>query len=146
MISDLKDSGLSEYFYKVGMITHSYIDNYWRSNVFIKSKSPFIKIVVQLVDEKIVFDMVDKFFFLKILSEIDQDCQSKQEKLYADFISGYLGQDEWDIDIMLNVYLQKKKIDEKYRSEIICLFEKCVADNDLLSQLKKLKTIKKLVV
>ncbi len=129
-------------FYKTGIMIHSFIDQWWRDQIYIKSDSPYIRIIIQLVEEEIIFKMLDRANSIKSIEKFLSKEKSYLEGDVAFFlleIIKYLKNKKWNINCLIKLFAPSKNLTNKDALSLKKDFNIIKNEKELLNQLDKIK-------
>lgn len=133
------------FFYKTGALTHSFLDQWWRNQVYIESNNPYIKIIVQLVEEEIVFYKLDRInVAIKLRKALNGGVKGYLKKdchLFFGEIIKYLEKERWDMQPLIKIFASEKKLSNKDIDNLKTGVDNFRNNEKLLRQLKKAKKI-----
>ena len=143
-INEIKNKHLDSFDKSIeaGTLLHSFIDEWWRKNIYIKSESKFIGLALQLVDEEYSFNSINRdevikkingknFSYLNISDEII--------KKWILFVSKYLSRPNFDIEEIIQMISGIKQLDTKSIEEIINLTKELKNNSELNKKIQDLK-------
>jgi len=128
---------------ETGVIFHSFLDVWWRRQVFLASPSKFIGLALQIVDEEQAFVLIDRKIILKRVNEIQistfMSIPEPVVKKWLLLVSDYLSYDRFEVKRVVNLISAGKNYDSGVVDEILQLVDFVKNNKSVVDQMSELK-------
>ncbi|MFH1601621.1 MAG: hypothetical protein ABIB61_01555 [Candidatus Shapirobacteria bacterium] len=138
-----ENSSIADIAVKTGIVFHSFLDIWWRKQVYLASKSKFIGLALQIVDEEQAFSLFNRKAIIERIKKHGTVSFSNISELVVEkwisLVIDYLSQDQFDAKAIINLIARGKNYDTRISEEILGLVDVVKNDENTFNQITKLK-------
>jgi len=140
-----ENSNLTDIAIKTGIAFHSFIDIWWRKQVYLASTSRFIGLALQIVDEEQSFLLLDRKTAIERIKKLKVNNFLNIPEVVIErwilLVINYLSQNQFDTKKTIKLIASGKNYDSETVEKILALVDFIKSDKKTLNQITKLNEL-----